>query len=567
MKPKYIVTAAIALVVIFGGYFAVKALFQADEVEAPTYTTSPVEKGDITVGVNVVGSLNPSWGGSLSVPGGWNSSSTITSYVISEVYAEVGDIVTAGQPIVLLAAPSITTQVSDLRKQLEVDMKSLASMLDVDVSQVENTDPNRGISIIAPIAGRLTDLSVRAGQKLNQGDIIARVVNDNRFLLTAKLTSVEINRLKDNWKAIIRFDDNFTYGAGISGDIIDINRNSIPEKSKDLLSTQNIGDVGEGYEFVHWVSVEADNPGLIQPGMIASIGFYDPAECPTLQDAMDNPGKVMWIRYLAPVDGYKDQEEILSRVEGVITKVNAKNMSDVKAGDIILSMAGQDVKEAIVEKLNEIREKRARLSEMEMQESSLLLVAPSNGVLSEFNKTPGTTVNAGEWLGSIFSSDDMRMYCSVDDTDIILVTVGAPCVVTVDAMPDEIFTGEVEYVAASGKNEQGVTTFEVSIKVSGNASIRSGMQAKALIGAASAENVLLIPLEAIFREEGINKVEVLDPDGSVRLVTIDVGLMSNRYAEILSGLEEGEQVITGSSKDLLPSNKNSDKNGGIFGGN
>lgn len=565
MKAKYIVIPVIVLAVIFGGYLAVKTLFPTEEVAAPTYSTTEVVRGDISVGVDVSGSLNPSWGGGISVPGGWGTNSTVSSYVVSEVYAKVGDVVTAGQPIVLLAAPSISSQVKDLRKQLEVDMNSLASMLNVDVSQVENTDPNEGITIAAPISGRLMDLSIRSGQKLNQGDIVARVVNDSRFVLTAKLTSVEINRLKDNWKAIVRIDDTFAYGAGMAGNIIDINRNPIPEKSKDLISDQTIGTVGDDYEFVHWVDIEAENPGLIQPGMMASIGFYDPEECPTLEDAQANPGKVMWIRYLAPVEGYKDEEEILSRVEGVVTKVNVKNMADVKEGEILLSMAGQDVKEVIVERLNEIREKRSQLAEMEMQEGSLLLTAPSNGVLSEFSKVAGATVTPGEWLGSIFSSDDMRMYCMVDDTDIVLVTVGAPCTITVDALPDEVFTGEVEYVSPAGRNEQGVTTFDVNIKVSGNAAIRSGMQARAKIGASTAENVLLVPLEALFREDGINKVEVLDPDETIRLATVEVGLMSNRYAEILSGLEEGELVITGSSDDLLPSTSTTGNGGGLLG--
>ncbi len=188
-----------------------------------------------------------------------------------------------------------------------------------------------------------------------------------------------------------------------------------------------------------------------------------------------------------------------------------------------------------------------------MQESSLTLLSPSDGVLSEFEKKVGASVNAGDWLGSVFQPEDMSMYATVDDTDMVLIQVGAPATVTVDALPDQVLEGSVENIYPSGKNEQGVSSYDVYIRVVGNSNIKSGMQAKAHIGAANAEDVMLVPLEAIFREDGVNKVEVLDPDGTVRVAPVEVGLMNNQMAEILSGLEVGEQVITGSSADLLAS--------------
>jgi multidrug efflux pump subunit AcrA (membrane-fusion protein) len=79
------------------------------------------------------------------------------------------------------------------------------------------------------------------------------------------------------------------------------------------------------------------------------------------------------------------------------------------------------------------------------------------------------------------------------------------------------------------------------------------MQANCFIDGGSAENVLLIPVEAIFEEDGKTMVEVLDEDGNVRMVQVRLGLMNDRYAEVIDGLEEGQLVITGSSADLLPS--------------
>ncbi len=81
------------------------------------------------------------------------------------------------------------------------------------------------------------------------------------------------------------------------------------------------------------------------------------------------------------------------------------------------------------------------------------------------------------------------------------------------------------------------------------------MQAKAFIKAGSAKNILLVPLEAIFQEDGKNKVEVLQPDGTPKVVAVELGLMNDKVAEVKKGLVLGQKVITGSSADLLPSQK------------
>ena len=54
-------------------------------------------------------------------------------------------------------------------------------------------------------------------------------------------------------------------------------------------------------------------------------------------------------------------------------------------------------------------------------------------------------------------------------------------------------------------------------------------------------------------QDGVQKVEVLNPDGTTKAVAVKLGLMNDRFAEVKSGLDEGELVITGSSADLLPS--------------
>jgi len=108
-------------------------------------------------------------------------------------------------------------------------------------------------------------------------------------------------------------------------------------------------------------------------------------------------------------------------------------------------------------------------------------------------------------------------------------------------------------VATMGRDVNGIPRFGVDIKVVGGPKLRPGMQAKAHIDAGSAKDVLLVPLEAIFEEDGSAKVEILNKDGTTKVVTVELGLMNDRVAEVKSGLNEGDLVITGSSADILPS--------------
>ena len=178
-----------------------------------------------------------------------------------------------------------------------------------------------------------------------------------------------------------------------------------------------------------------------------------------------------------------------------------------------------------------------------------------DGVVAYINADYGRMLQPGEWLGHIYDTADMRMWCTIDDVDVVLVRQGAPVRVTVDALPGKVFEGEVNRLSTMGRDRDGITRFEVDIEVKGGPDLRPGMQAKAYIDAGRAENVLLVSLEAIFEEDGQPKVEVLQEDGTVKVVPVKLGLMNDRVAEVKEGLEEGQLVITGSSADILPSQR------------
>lgn len=541
MYKKIIAAIVIVAAVTAGGFYAIKSLLPSpdEETGGPIYATAEVIRGDISVGVETSGPLNPGSGGGIFVPYSMDGQG-ITSYIIEEVLVEEGDVVQAGQLLVRLRAPNIQGEIETLEQQLKTAKESLADKVGLRPEEIYQMNPSEGITLKAPVKGRVIGLSVKEGSELKQGEVVARIVDDSKFKVIARLNPGEYEIAKNCTRAFLRFNQ---FEGVIEGRITEINDEPVPEPS----SGTSFDDGTEPlYQYVYYMTVEGDNPGLVMPEMTVYIGV-----APERVKSADDPG-VLWLKFPSKVEGYSVEETITSTVEARVTKVHVKNRNKVQEGDPIVSLAGTDVREMLEDELEKIMELEDKLRRLYSQMEMLDIRAPMDGIIANINAQPGRTVQMGEWLGSVYNVDNMQIWSQVDDVDVLLVRQGSPVKVTVDALPGKTFEGEVSYIATMGKDVSGITRFEVLINVKGSPELRPGMQARAYIEAGSAKDVLLVPVEAVFEEDGQPSVEVLQPDGTTKVVRVELGLMNDRYAEIKSGLEEGQLVVTGSSADVLP---------------
>ncbi|ADL08877.1 efflux RND transporter periplasmic adaptor subunit [Thermosediminibacter oceani] len=543
MHRKILAVIAVVAVVVVGGFYAFKSLMPPPKEAGtgPVYSTAKVIRGDISVGVETSGPLNPNRGGGIMVPYNMEAQGGPASYIIEEVLVKEGDGVKAGQPLVRLRAPGLQGEIESLEQQLETAKKSLAAKLNVEPHEIYGVDPSAGITLRAPVDGRVIGLKVKEGAEIKQGDIVARVVDDSKFRITARLNPGEFEIAKDCRKAFLRFNQ---FEGVVEGKITDINTEPVVEPSPGSGEGSEGGDAL--YQYVYYMTIEGDNPGLVQPGMTVQVGVAKG------ENTRPEDPEVLWLRFPTQVEGYSVEETITSTVEARVTKVHVKDRNRVKKGDAVISLTGSDVSDMLEEELEKVRELEDKLRRLYGQYELLEIKSPMDGVVANINAQPGRTVQAGEWLGHIYNAEDMQMWAQVDDVDVLMVKQGSPVKVTVDALPGKVFEGKVMHVATMGKDMSGVTRFEVSINVKGTPELRPGMQARAYIEAGSASGVLLVPVEAVFEEDGQPMVEVLQPEGTTKVVRVELGLMNDRYAEIKSGLEEGWAVVTGSSADILP---------------
>ncbi|MGI6777775.1 MAG: efflux RND transporter periplasmic adaptor subunit [Acetivibrionales bacterium] len=541
MAQRIIMLVLILIIVIGGGLFAYKELMPPidQETQGPVYSTKEVTRGDISVGVETTGMLDPSNQGGIRVPGDRTAS---IQFVIEEFLVKEGETVKQGQLVAKLKTSDLKDKIKNEQEELELKKKEFEEHTGVPFEQMRGTSFSSGITITAPISGRVNDLQVEEGAKLEEGSstILARIVDDSRYIIKTMLFESEYKMVKEGQKVYLLFDS-FSEFKPLEATITKINPNRMPYKTSDPYDSGGQDGNSFANSLAYQVTIEGENTGLIQPRMQMKIGIKDGSG----------------IRYFynkGTVEKYAKEEKIINTLDNpVVTDVYVENMSMVEEGQPILTLAGTDVQEMLQGLSDSIREKEAEIQNLLLQLDMLEIKAPMEGIVAGFYRELGEVVGPGEWIGSIYTVSDMRMWCEVDDIDVLNVQQGAPVDVTVDALVNQKFEGEVEHVATMGSSESGVPKFSVVIKVKGGPDLKPGMQARAYIKAGEAKDVLLAPVEAIFEEDGKTMVEILNDDGTTRIVPIKLGLMNETMAEVKSGLKEGDKLVTGSSFEVLPS--------------
>ena len=225
-----------------------------------------------------------------------------------------------------------------------------------------------------------------------------------------------------------------------------------------------------------------------------------------------------------------------------------------------------------------VKSATAALQEAQDNLVKTTIYAPMDGIISKMNvekgeRVVGTSQMAGTELLRIANFDQMEVLVDVNENDIIRIQERDTAMVEVDSYPGRKFTGMVTQIANSAKNigssiEQ-VTNFEVKILIlpesyqdlvkEGLNPFRPGMSATASIQTERRDNIISIPVQTIttrndlFTDTLANKksdelseqVFVVKDDNTLEVRKIETGIQDITNIEILSGLNEGERIVTG----------------------
>ena len=242
----------------------------------------------------------------------------------------------------------------------------------------------------------------------------------------------------------------------------------------------------------------------------------------------------------------------------------------------------------------EIRQSEAGLATAEFNLSQVTVSAPIDGIVTRLNIEEGENVvigpmnNAGTALATVADLSAFQAELELEETVIPLVRPGQPAEVEIDAVPGRTFRGRVtevgssalETAGAQGAQQLQATRFRVVVTLEDEVpGVRPGFSCAARITTATRTGVLAVPIQALTIEEVLFDAEgVLVPeepragtrglepardepppgfareatrgvfvvrDGRAVFTPVTVGVAGERYFEVRSGLEEGDQVITG----------------------
>jgi RND family efflux transporter MFP subunit len=176
------------------------------------------------------------------------------------------------------------------------------------------------------------------------------------------------------------------------------------------------------------------------------------------------------------------------------------------------------------------------------------LTSPIDGVVTTINAGVGESVSGTVITVADLTQPLLEVY--LDESDLNMVGLGYEVEVSFDALPDELFTGTVVQIDPELVDSNGVSAVRALVQLDPDSfakpqTLPAGLNATVEVIGGRAENALLVPVEAL-REisDGQYAVFVM-VDGVPELRLVEVGLMDYTYAEILSGLEQGNIVTTG----------------------
>lgn len=257
----------------------------------------------------------------------------------------------------------------------------------------------------------------------------------------------------------------------------------------------------------------------------------------------------------------------------------------------------------------QIESAKAQLRRAEEELQQTVIRSPKNGTISRLavergERVLGQAQTAGTEMMRIARLEQMEVVVDVNENDIVNVSLSDTASIQVDAFPNRSFEGIVTEIANSadvtgGGSADQVTNYKVKIRITtphnllqsgeglrretsgevaliGSPNFRPGMSGTVDISTNTAYNVVAVPIQAVTvrdfsRDKAVNsdttnvsngnssrrasgedfrRVVFVHKDGVAHRREVETGISDNSHIEIIKGLKEGEEIVTGSFRVL-----------------
>ena len=254
---------------------------------------------------------------------------------------------------------------------------------------------------------------------------------------------------------------------------------------------------------------------------------------------------------------------------GRITKINAEIGDFVKKGQVLAEIDKASLQQAQLQLLNqEVELERLRTlyeagavsksdfdsielaynvtkTQVENLLENTVLCSPIDGVVTARNYDVGDMYAMSSPIYTVEQIKPVKLLVAVSESDYTKVKKGDSVEVKADALPELTFYGKIEKIYPTV--DAATRTFNVEVLVPNNySSLRPGMFTRVTVDFGSNNNVV-IPDVAVVKQQGSGErfVYVLNADGTVTYKKVELGRRMGAEYEVLSGLEDGDKIVTG----------------------
>jgi HlyD family secretion protein len=233
-------------------------------------------------------------------------------------------------------------------------------------------------------------------------------------------------------------------------------------------------------------------------------------------------------------------------------RLNAENALDITSAQAQVAQA-QAALDALMTgpTETEIAQRQAQLaqSELQLQDAQRALedaqiLAPFDGIITDVDLLVGQTVTSNAQVVTLVDRSHLYLDVDVDETDIARVENGQAAIISLNAVEDEILDGIVTRIAPSGTNNDGVVTYtvRVSLDEAQQDRVRPGMTGDVEINVGVMEGVLVVPTEAILRDDDGEYLLVAQQNGESVRVGVTAGQTVGTQTVVAGDLTPGQII-------------------------
>ncbi len=204
-----------------------------------------------------------------------------------------------------------------------------------------------------------------------------------------------------------------------------------------------------------------------------------------------------------------------------------------------------------------------------LRKVSPVIYAPISGKVTGLSLQKGSVLNAATTtIAKVITDATPTVTVNLSEIDVTKVSLGDTATITIDAIPNKLYSGTVVSIDTTGAVSSGVTSYPTVVRFDTTApEIFSEMSAQVKIVTDTKSDVVFIPSGAITTSGDKQTVKVMK-DGKAHIVSVTTGITSDTATEIVTGVAEGDAVITSttSTKSTSGSTQATSPFSGIGGG-